>query len=213
MNWSKQDPELRQRVEDQEDLDEDRRVADDLDVDRRELAHDRDPVRAGGAEDEADHERAGDRDRRDLQRVDEPSRSSSPVLGDEGPEVVGEQRRSSAGAGSGRVGAAASRSATWRLRANRVRARGPAGAYPNVLFGRRMFFENAGTNRGGMLFLMIGMEMSFLLHQLEPRVDPALQRDVALLDPDPYGPRGRVSFVIFASDPRPRRRRGRRRRT
>ena len=30
-----------------------------------------------------------------------------------------------------------------------------AARYANVLFGRRMFLENAGTNRGATLFLMI----------------------------------------------------------
>jgi hypothetical protein len=33
----------------------------------------------------------------------------------------------------------------------------PAGAYPNVLFGRRMLFENPATQRAGPLFL--GMDM------------------------------------------------------
>ena len=37
----------------------------------------------------------------------------------------------------------------------------PGGAYPNVLFGRRMFFENAVTNRAGTLFLRMDMNVSF----------------------------------------------------
>ena len=78
-------PTCGQGEEEQEDLDEDRRVADHLDVDGGELADDRDAVRARGAERDPDHERAGDRDRRDLERVDEPVRELVAVLGDEPP--------------------------------------------------------------------------------------------------------------------------------
>ena len=64
---------LRQPVVEEEDLDEDRRVADHLDVDRGELADDRDPVRARGAEDEPDEEGSDDRDRRHLERSARPA--------------------------------------------------------------------------------------------------------------------------------------------
>ena len=61
------DPDLGEGEEVHEDLDEDRRVADHLDVDRSELADQRDAVGARGAENEADHECADDRDRRHLE--------------------------------------------------------------------------------------------------------------------------------------------------
>ena len=63
------DVELRQAEEDEEHLHEQRRVPDHLHVDRRQLADHGYPVRAGGAQDQADHEGAGDRDRRHLERV------------------------------------------------------------------------------------------------------------------------------------------------
>ena len=45
--------------------------------------------------------------------------------------------------------------------------------------------RNAGTNRGAMLFLMIGQEEVLPLHQVESRVDPSLELDISLLDADP----------------------------
>ena len=79
------DPDLRKREEEEEDLDEDRGVADDLDVDRRELADHRDTVRARGSEDEPDDEGAGDRDRGDLERSAESREELVAVLRDERP--------------------------------------------------------------------------------------------------------------------------------
>jgi hypothetical protein len=86
------DARLREREEEHEDLHEDRRVADDLDVDGGDLADDRDAVGAGGAERQADRERAGDREGGDLDRVDEGVEQLAPVLGHERPEVVGGNR-------------------------------------------------------------------------------------------------------------------------
>ena len=58
---------VRQSTGDEEDLDEDRRVPEDLHVDRGQPVRHRDLVRARGTEDDADRERAGDPDRRDLE--------------------------------------------------------------------------------------------------------------------------------------------------
>ncbi len=66
------DPDLREREVEHEDLDEDRRVPDRLDVDAGELAHDRDAVGTRGAQDEPDDESAGDTDRRRLERAPHP---------------------------------------------------------------------------------------------------------------------------------------------
>ena len=71
---------LRKREVDHEDLDEDRRVSDDLDVDRGELADDRDAVRTRGAEDDADEEAPAIEIRRDLDGVLEPVEELAPVL-------------------------------------------------------------------------------------------------------------------------------------
>jgi hypothetical protein len=67
---------LRQPAGDEEDLDEDGRVADDLDVDRRELADDGDPVGARGAEDDSDRQRAADADPATLSVAFSPSQKS-----------------------------------------------------------------------------------------------------------------------------------------
>ena len=89
---AQQDADLWQGVEQQEDLDEDRRAADHLDVHGGELAHDRDSVGARGAERYPDRIRADNRDRRDLDRVDEAVPELVAVVGDEPPEVVGREQ-------------------------------------------------------------------------------------------------------------------------
>ena len=82
----------RQPVIEQEDLHEDRRVANHLDVDRGELAHDRDPVRARRSEDEADRRRAGDSDRGHLERELETFGERIAVVPDDRPVEAGEKR-------------------------------------------------------------------------------------------------------------------------
>ena len=87
------DPDLRQAVEEEEDLDEDRRVPDHLDVDRRELADDGHAMRPRRAENEPDHKGTGDRDRRHPERALQPGEELVGVLLDERPEVGEEPER------------------------------------------------------------------------------------------------------------------------
>ena len=69
----------------------------------------------------------------------------------------------------------------------------PAGAYPNVLFGRRMFFENAATKRAGTLFLRIGQELSFFLISSSRESTHAFSAVFPCLIPIPYGSARNVS--------------------
>jgi hypothetical protein len=80
--------------EDEEDLDEDRRVPDHLDVHGRELAHDRDPVGTSGAENGADEEGADDRDRGHIERAAERGREFVGVVLDERPQLEGDGEHS-----------------------------------------------------------------------------------------------------------------------
>ena len=84
-------PQRREPEVEEEDLDEDRRVPDDLDVHRRELAHDGDAVRPSRAEHEPDEERTDDRDRGDGERSAQAGRELVLVLLDERPEVAEER--------------------------------------------------------------------------------------------------------------------------
>ena len=143
------DPGLRQREEEHEDLDENRRVPDDLDVGGGELADDGDAIGARGAEHDADRGRAGDRDDRDLERVDQRVEELTPVLRDERPEVVDGQHRCVV-AGWGRVadgppGECVSAYGHTVSRLGRLGDR-----YAKSWLGRRLFFRNAGTKRGAM---------------------------------------------------------------
>ncbi len=101
------DPDLRQAVVEEEDLDEDRRVPDHLDVDRRELADHGYAMRPGRAEDEPDDERTGDRDRRHPERPLEAGKELVEVLLDERPEVGEEPEREEYGHGNERAAACA----------------------------------------------------------------------------------------------------------
>src|SRR5262249_1646328 len=139
--------------EEHEDLDEDRRVADHLDVDGRELAGDRDPVCARGAEHDPDCVGAGDRDRRHLEGVDEAGEELVVVLGDERPDVVARREHRLCAAGGGR--AAASRVVSYWQTVSALGA--PGAGYWNVWFGRRMLFENEVRKRGGTFAFRIGM--------------------------------------------------------
>ena len=98
VNGSRTIPDLREREEQEEDLDEDRGVSDDLDVDRGELADDRDAMGTCRSQDEPDDEGAGDGDRRDLERAAEARQELVAVLGtydqsSERNEVEAESRR------------------------------------------------------------------------------------------------------------------------
>ena len=180
-------PELRQPEEEEEDLDEDRRVPDHLDVDRGELADDRDAVGARGAEDEPDQERADDRDRRDLQRAHERRRAARrqfSVTNDPGRSVTREDHQRSRQQERPRRARPLLRSSTpCRLRAHRRRASRPARS--------RTCRSAAGCSSRTRDEPAPGRcsqdrhEAVLLAHQLEPRVDPALHRGVALLDADP----------------------------
>jgi hypothetical protein len=79
----------RQAVVEEEDLDEDRRVADHLDIERGELADERDARSARGAEHDPDRECAADPDARDLERALEAAGELRDVLADERPVEAG----------------------------------------------------------------------------------------------------------------------------
>ena len=182
------DPELRQRVEDHEDLDEDRRVPDHLDVDGRELADDRDPVGARGAEHEPDREGADDRDRRHLERVEEPVQELLAVLGDERPEVVGREHHRG---GDNEEAAArarplpASDGAVARSQQTVSALGEPGGGVRERVVRPQDALREAGHEPGRDVVLEDRQELSFCFISVEARVDPALHRDVPLLDPDP----------------------------
>ena len=84
------DAEHRQAVVEEDDLDEDRGVADDLDVGHRELVDHRDPVGAHGAEDEPHHVREDDPQDARLDRVLEAVPERAAVVPDHGPLERGE---------------------------------------------------------------------------------------------------------------------------
>ena len=74
-----------------------------------------------------------------------------------------------------------------RRQATGTPCRGSGGSrsrYVKSWFGRRMFFRNAGTKRGAMLFLMIGTKRSFFFIRLSRASTHRFSCDVALLDPD-----------------------------
>ena len=56
-----------------------------------------------------------------------------------------------------------------------------------LLFGRRMFFENAGTNRGAMLSFMIGTNWSFAFISSRRESTHAFSSALPCLMPIPYG--------------------------
>ena len=77
-------------VVDEEHLDEDRRVADHLDVDRSELAEEWDPVRASSAKDEPDPIGGDDADQAGFHRELEGAPELVAALPDDGPIEGGE---------------------------------------------------------------------------------------------------------------------------
>src|SRR5205823_3224530 len=75
----------------QEEKPEERSATDDLDVHARELARERDPVRANGAEDDPDCGRAGDRDQGRLYVQLQPVKKRPAVVPDDAPLEAGEK--------------------------------------------------------------------------------------------------------------------------
>ena len=61
-----------------------------------------------------------------------------------------------------------------------------------------MFLENAGTNRGAMLFRMIGRKRSFCFMIASRESTQRLSWTLPCRIPIPYGPSRKMSFVIFA---------------
>src|SRR5881397_3816813 len=133
-----------QRARDEEDLDEDWRVADHLDVDRRDPADDGDAMGAGRTEQDPDRERAGDADPRDLQRLFEPVPEVRDVLPDEVPVEACEQRHRAM-----RRGAAASATAPTPLRHGQIAVTSLPTGNSNVFFGRGTLSMKSGTSRAG----------------------------------------------------------------
>jgi hypothetical protein len=74
----------------------------------------------------------------------------------------------------------------------------PGGAYVNVLFGRRMFFEKPATNRAGTLLRSIDMNVSFLRISSSRESTQRFSAVFPCLIPIPYGRARNVSFVSFA---------------
>ena len=72
-------------------------------------------------------------------------------------------------------------------------------AYWKSLFGRRTFFENAGTKRGAMLFLMMGTKRSFFFIRLRRASTQRLSSTLPCLIPIPYGSSRNRSSVSFAA--------------
>src|SRR5262249_20195107 len=73
-----------------------------------------------------------------------------------------------------------------------------ADAYENVLFGRRMFFENELRNRAGTFALRIGMNWSFFLMSSRRESTHAFSAVFPCLMPMPNGASRNVSSVSFA---------------
>ena len=61
-----------------------------------------------------------------------------------------------------------------------------------------MFLENAGTNRGATLFLMIRWKMSFCFIRLSRASTQRFRATLPCLIPIPYGPSRNRSSVSFA---------------
>jgi hypothetical protein len=144
--------EVRQRAGDEEDLHEDRRIADDLDVDRRQPADHRDAVRAGGAERHADRERAGDADAGDLERLLQPLPEVGEVRPDEVPVEAREHER--------RGAAARARPLLSPDYGQMLVTSLPTG-YEKLFFGRGTLSRKLGTSRAGAFARRIFTNSSF----------------------------------------------------